>query len=317
MIKLLYQISLKKGLNMNLIKPKSLKPGDTITIIAPSGNIDAEKISNGKKYFEARGYKVKLAKNINNKNAYCAGTDEERLEDLHSAFSDSETSAIICARGGYGALRLIDKIDYTLIRNNPKIFCGYSDITVLNTMLLKNSGLITFSGAMVQSDFGQDDVNNFTENEFFGALENKKTEIHAADYKNYTAKTEAKGILLGGNLSTFASLCGTDFLPDEKFIFFAEDVNEPVYKIDRYITQLLNTRGFKDMLSAIVLGDFMGIEEEYQKDFDNLFKSIGETLNIPVVKTFPFSHTKHKTTVPVGAGAVLTGSEIIISDYMI
>ncbi len=301
---------------MNLIKPKSLKPKDTITIIAPSGNIDTEKIINGKKYFEDKGYRVKLGKNISGKYAYCSGTDEERLDDLHDAFADNETDAIICARGGYGALRLIDRIDYSLIRNNPKIFCGYSDITILNTMIMKNSGLITFSGAMVQGDFGHD-INSFTENEFFDTLENRKKEISAINYESYTDNTDAEGILVGGNLSTFASLCGTDFLPDEKFIFFAEDLNEPVYKIDRYITQLLNVREFKRNVSAVVLGDFIGIEEEYRKDFDNLFKTIGKDLNIPVVKTYPFSHSREKTTVPVGVKAKLTNNKIILSEYMV
>ena len=301
---------------MNLIKPKSLKPGDTICIIAPSGSIDTEKILNGKKYFETKGYNVKLGKNINSKYTYCAGSDEERLEDLHDAFADNETNAIICARGGYGALRLIDKIDYSLIKNNPKIFCGYSDITILNTMILKNSGLITFSGAMVQGDFGQDTINNFTENEFFETLENRKNKISAFNYESYTNNTEAEGILLGGNLSTFASLCGTEFLPDEKFIFFAEDLNEPVYKIDRYFTQLLNVNKFKEGISALVLGDFTGIEDEYQKDLRCLLTQIGNELNIPVVKTFPFSHSKEKTTAPIGVRAKLADSSIIIEDYM-
>lgn len=301
---------------MNLIKPKSLKPGDTISIIAPSGCIDTEKILNGKKYFENKGYKVKLGKNINNQKAYCSGSDEERLEDLHSAFADCDTQAIVCARGGYGALRLIDKIDYSLIKNNPKIFCGYSDITVLNTMILKNSGLITFSGAMIQGDFGQNKVNDFTEREFFETLKNGKNIISAHNYENYTNKTEAEGILLGGNLSTFASLCGTEFLPDEKFIFFAEDLNEPVYKIDRYFTQLLNVKNFKERITALVLGDFLGIEDEYQKDLRNLLTQIGNELSIPVVKTFPFSHSKEKTTAPIGAKAKLTKNNIILEAYL-
>ena len=120
---------------MNLIKPKKLKKGDTIAIIATSGNVNIEKIKEGVKYFHEKGFNVKLGKNIEKTDKYMAGSDIERLEDLHNAFADEEVNAIICARGGYGAIRLIDKIDYSIIQNNPKIFCGYSDITALSAMI--------------------------------------------------------------------------------------------------------------------------------------------------------------------------------------
>ena len=302
---------------MNLSKPKSLKSGDTITIVAPSGNTDMTKILAGKKYFEDKGYKVKLGQNLNNTAAYLSATDEERLEDLHNAFCDSETNAIICARGGYGALRLINKIDYNVIKNNPKIFCGYSDITILNMMFLKKAGLITFSGPMIQGDFAQSELNHFTECEFYDTLTKSYKEIISDNTVYYSDKQEADGILIGGNLSTFASLCGIDFVPDEKFIFFCEDLNEPVYKIDRYFTQLLNISQFRQNVSAICLGDFLGIEEEYIKDFDNLFKVIAHELDIPVVKGFKFSHTKEKTTVPYGSVSHLSNGALTAEDYLI
>ncbi len=116
---------------MNIIKPKNLKDAGHIRIIAPCGNTDKDKILNGKEYLESLGYKVSLGKYIFNQDRYLAGTDKERVKDLEDAFSDNNVDAIICARGGYGAIRLIDKIDYNIIKNNPKIFCGYSDVTVL------------------------------------------------------------------------------------------------------------------------------------------------------------------------------------------
>ena len=302
---------------MNIIKPKSLKSGDTISIIAPSGNIDIDKILTGKRYFEDKGFKVKLCKNIDNPKAYLSASDEERLEDLHNAFSDNETDAIICARGGYGALRLVDKINYELIKSNPKIFCGYSDITVLNTMFLINSGLITFSGPMIQGDFAQENLNEYTESNFFKTLTEKNTVISSDNIKNYSDYSEAHGILLGGNLSTFTSMCGMQILPDEKFIFFAEDLNEPVYKIDRYITQLINIPDFKNNAAAILFGDLLGIENQYEKDLDNLLSETAKKLKIPVLKGFPFSHSKVKATVPVGAYASLKNNQLAIKDYLI
>lgn len=301
---------------MNIIKPKSLKPGDTISIIAPSGNVDTDKIFAGKKYFEDKGFNVKLGKNIDKPRAYLSACDAERLEDLHNAFSDDETDAIICARGGYGALRLVDKIDYKLIKNNPKIFCGYSDITVLNTMFLINSGLITFSGPMIQGDFAPEQINEYTENCFFKTLTDNNTVITATNIINYSDYSDSKGILIGGNLSTFTSMCGNKILPDEKFIFFTEDLNEPVYKIDRYLTQLINIPEFKNNVGAILIGDLLGIEKEYEKDLDNLLKETSNELKTPILKGFPFSHSKIKATVPVGAYAVLNNNQLIISDYL-
>ena len=137
---------------MNLIKPKNLKIGDNIGIIAPSGGVENnENILRAKNFLENKGYKVTLGKNILKNNRYLAGSDEERLEDLHSFFADPNIDAIICLRGGYGAIRLINKIDYELIKNNPKIFAGYSDVTALSAMFLKKSGLVTFSAPFIRT----------------------------------------------------------------------------------------------------------------------------------------------------------------------
>lgn len=190
---------------MNLIKPKYLECGDTIAIIAPAGSVDPKKIQTAVKYFESKGYKVDIGKNIFNQNRYFAGTDDERLADLHNAFLTPEIKAIICARGGYGSIRLLDKIDYSIIKNNPKIFCGYSDITALSLMFLKKASLITYSGAMAQGDFGTKNRNMLTENSFWNVLSGNK-ETYKSTKK--LLKGEASGITWGGNLSTIVSLCG-------------------------------------------------------------------------------------------------------------
>ncbi len=298
---------------MNLLKPKKLQKGDAIAIIAPAGNIDYEKILSGKKYFESKGFNVKLGNNINNSDRYFSGNDEERLSDLHDAFSDNSVNAIVCARGGYGALRLIDNIDYELIKNNPKIFCGYSDITVLNAVFLKKSNLITFSSPMIQGDFANE-INTYTESEFFKTLTSEEIKIIANNPVYYNTFKKAEGVLIGGNLSTFVSLCGTDFLPDEKFMLFAEDLNEPSYKIDRYFTQLFNIEKFKNNVSAILLGDFL--EPDNEEYLNAVFSKIAEKFEIPVIKGFPFSHTKVKTTVPYGAYAVVCDNTITVQDYL-
>ena len=292
---------------MNLIKPKKLKKGDTIAIIAPSGEVDMKKIKKAVSFFEKYGFKIRLGKNIDKCQNYLAGSDEERLEDLHNAFADKEINAIICARGGYGAIRLINKIDYELIRNNPKIFCGYSDITALSAMILKKTGLITFSGPMAQGDFGKENLDDFTINSFFKTLTEGKCTLSA----NNNATVNASGILFGGNLATLVSLCGQDFIPDEKFIFFVEDIGEPVYKIDRYFTQLLNIEQFRNNIVGVALGEFLNIDnQDFLNDFFN-------SLGLPLVGTFPISHGKTKATVPYGAVARIENETIKIEDFTV
>ena len=298
---------------MNLIKPKKLQQGDTIAIIAPGGAVDMEKVHSAKKYFEEKGFNVKLGKNIDKSCRYLAGCDGERLEDLHWAFLDNEVDAIVCARGGYGAIRLIGKIDYELIRSNPKIFCGYSDITALSAMFLKRAGLITFSAPMAQSDFSCD-IDRFTQDYFFKVLSGQETVIEPFCNNQYFPGN-AQGLLFGGNLSTLASLCGVDFVPDEKFIFFAEDLNEPVYKIDRYFTQLLNIPQFKNNLAAILFGDFLDVDDE--KQLGLYFIELAQRLKVPVIGTYPFTHARAKATVPIGASAELHNGRLTIKDFTV
>ncbi|MBR1425160.1 LD-carboxypeptidase [bacterium] len=286
---------------MNLIKPKKLQEGDTIKIIAPSGYIEYEKILNAKKYFELQGYRVKVGKNIQKKLRYMSGSDEERLADLHEAFLDKDVNAVLCARGGYGAIRLLNKINYGLIEANPKIFCGYSDITALSAMIFKRTGLITFSGPMVKSDFQTESIDNFTVSNFWNTL--KSNIIQITPMRKNPSEFKFSGILIGGNLATFASLSGLDFIPNESFMFFAEDLNEPIYKIDRYFTQLFNIKEFKENVKVIILGEFLDIEDTEQ--LTELFNEIEKEHNIPVIGYYPISHGKKKVTVPYGGTATL------------
>ena len=296
---------------MKIIKPNRLQKGDTIGIIAPAGNVEEDKILNSVKYFESLGYKIKLGENIFKTERYLAGNDNERLEDLHNAFADKDIKAIICARGGYGSLRLINRIDYDLIKNNPKIFCGYSDITALSLMFLKRAGLVTFSSPMPKSEFQPENIDEFTAENFWQTLTNDKITITAPNLKIYNeGKTE--GILWGGNLATVCSLCGTDFIPDEKSIFFAEDLNEPVYKIDRSFRQLLNIEQFRKNTSAIILGDFLGTKE-YKDQLEELFNEIAHELKVPIYGGYQITHDKTKVTLPIGSFGELNSGVLEIN----
>lgn len=294
---------------MNLIKPKKLTKGDTISIIAPSGPVDRVLINNAKKYFETNGYNVVLGKNILKKDRYLAGSDDERVNDIHDAFADKNVNAVICARGGYGAIRLLNKIDFTLIKNNPKIFCGYSDITALSLMFLKYAGLITYSGPMAQSDFSSNIPDKAVEKSFFNVLSGF-SETYKSTKIIKTGKSE--GILWGGNLSTIVSLCGLDIIPDEKFIFFLEDISEPVYKIDKMLSQLINIKNFRTNISAIAFGEFS--QTDSSEWLNKLMTETAEILNIPAACGFKFTHNTNKQTIPIGSRAEYNSGTLILSE---
>jgi muramoyltetrapeptide carboxypeptidase len=160
---------------MALQKPKKLNQKDVIGIISPASSPDDfSRVERGVKYLERLGYRVKVGANVGKNHGYLAGTDQERVDDIHSMFKDKNVKAVFTLRGGYGAFRLLDKIDYRLIKNNPKIFVGYSEITSLQMAFFEKAGLISFAGPMVAVDFC-DEVSPYT-NELFWAMitSNKK-----------------------------------------------------------------------------------------------------------------------------------------------
>lgn len=287
---------------MQKIFPSKLKKGDTIGILCVSGDIkDYERLEKSKKYFENQGFTIVVSPNVKERKNYLCGDDNTRAKALNDFFKDDNIDAIIAARGGYGAIRLIDKIDYLSIKQHPKIFCGYSDITALMLMIYKKTGLVTYNAPMTYSDFGTD-ISQYTEKSFFNNLINGIREI-AIDKPLVYYGGVTSGVLWGGNLSTIQSLCGQNFIPDEKFIFVAEDINEPVYKIDKMFTQLLNISQFRNNLTGIVLGDFSGIDNEiYFKDF---FEELAQNLKIPVIGGLKFGHCKDMQTFQIGADVML------------
>jgi len=298
---------------VNLIKPKKLNKGDTIGILALSGVVRSKaNILRAKKYLENKGYKVVLCENIFDKNRYLAGTDEKKVEELHRFFKDPNINMILCARGGYGIIRLLDKIDFDLIKNNPKIFAGYSDVSAIESMILIKTGLITFYSPHAQSDIGIKDISPFVEKSFFKTLTNTNELEISPDKRKAKVYYRGKcsGLLWGGNLATIVSMCGLDFIPNEPFIFFAEDLNENVYKIDKMMTQLLNIEKFRNNLQGIILGDFL--DAGNKKHFDELFFEIGGKCKIPILSGFKITHAREKITLPYGAIAEFSTEEKVL-----
>ena len=293
---------------LNLIRPKKLKIGDTIGIIAPCGKVDnRENIDRAVKFFSEKGFNVKVSDHILDKKRYLAGEDDIRLKELYNFFENPKIDAIISLRGGFGAIRLIKNIDYEKIKKNPKIFCGFSDVTALLLMIYKKTGMVTYHAPMIQSDFGQESLDELTINNFFNIFQLDQVEYEGTKiYKSGVCE----GILWGGNLSTIVTLCGQDFLPNEDFIFFTEDLNEACYRIDRMFTQLLNIDKFRNNIKGLIIGNFIGVD--YEEFLDDLIKEIAEKLNIPVVSGFKITHEKQKITLPIGVNAKIDGLKLII-----
>ncbi|MCL6495931.1 MAG: LD-carboxypeptidase [Ignavibacterium sp.] len=293
---------------MQVIKPARLKKGDTIGLISPASSPDElSRIEESTRYLEKLGYKVKLGNHVGKYHGYLAGTDDERLEDLHSMFGDKSVKAIMCLRGGYGAFRLLDKLNYKIILRNPKIFVGYSEITALQNAIFSKTGLITFAGPMPAVDF-VNNISPFTEEWFWKVVTSNK-KIGKVKYpENSKMPFINKGIvnarILGGNLAVFSTLLGTDFFPDMKDkILLLEDIDEKPYKIDRMLNQLRLAKVFKG-LKGVILGRFV---ECYEQDPNKKTLSLGEViehyfkeLKIPTIYTFPHGHIKDFITIPMG-----------------
>ena len=289
-------------------KPKKLNKKDVIGIISPASSPDeSTRVERGVKYLESLGYQVKVGANIGKNHGYLAGTDQERVDDLHTMFKDKNVKAIFTLRGGYGAFRLLDKIDYRLIRNNPKIFVGYSEITSLQMAFLEKANLITFAGPMVAVDF-YDDVSTYTNDLFWATITSTK-KLGKLEYPEnqklpYLQKGLATGRLIGGNLAVFAALLGTEYFPNlTGKILMIEDIGELPYRVDRMLNQLRLSGTFKKV-KGIILGRFVDCHEH---DPNKKTLTLGEvvsdyigTLKIPSIYTFPHGHIKDFVTIPFG-----------------
>ena len=302
---------------MNTIKPKKLQKGDTIGILAVSGRIkDYEKIENASKYLKEQGYKVVVSNTCRTSHRYMAGNnDDDCINALHDFFKNKKIDVILCARGGYGTLRLINKIDWELIKNNPKIFAGFSDITTLLNLIYKKTGLITFHSAMANGDFGGE-INEYTSSSFFNTLSGETKQYISQDGECLN-RGIARGILWGGNLSTLVALCGMNFVPNKDLILFLEDLNEPIYKIDKMLTQLFNVEKIAKNVKGIAYGEFKDIDDN--KMLAEVQKEFAIKYDIPSCCGFKFTHNKIKDTIPVGVKAELNATKGIITvkkDYV-
>jgi len=291
-----------------MIKP--IKSNSTIGVISPAYIPIEGRMESGIKYLKKKGYQIKQGKNVGNVHGYFAGTDEERVADIHELFADPQVDMIVCARGGWGGLRLIDKLDYDLIRKNGKLLVGYSDITTLQLAIWTKTGLPSLSGPMVGVEMGKGIV-PFTEKHFFGQIHNENP-VYNFDYQETDTSVfksgRAEGIILGGCLSLVSHQIGTPYSPDYSgTILFLEDVGEKPYKIDRYLAHLKQS-GIFDQIYGLILGDFIDCtadEDEVSFNLDEILDDYFSGVSYPVIRNFPYGHGDLKFSMPVGVKAII------------
>ncbi|MDA7026173.1 LD-carboxypeptidase [Bacillus sp. CLL-7-23] len=291
------------------IKPEKLQEGDMVGIIAPASPPVSKKLEIGVKYLKELGLHIKMGRAIWKKHGYLAGSDEERLRDLHDMFQDPSVKAVICACGGYGTARIAQQIDYCLIKDNPKIFWGYSDITFLHTAIQQNTGLITFHGPMLSSDIGSEDVHPRTKHSFQQLFQ--KMNLHYTEEISpleIVVPGNAKGRLIGGNLALLVTTLGTQFEIDTKGkLFFIEDIDEEPYRIDRMLNQLKLAGKFADA-AGILLCDFHNCLPKKREESLSLKEIIHDHITPfekPTLSGFKIGHCSPNIAIPIGAEGVL------------
>lgn len=314
---------------MKLLKPARLSLGDTIGIIAPaSAPPDPKAVDRAAEALERFGFKPKLGKNVRARLGFIAGTDRERAADLMTMFADKKVRGIICLRGGYGCSRILDRLDYAVIRANPKILSGYSDITSLHNVLTARANLISIHAPMLNGALADPKVPEFTKESFlrtvmepsaFGSIRENCPENQVAVLRGGIAK----GRLTGGNLSLIVAALGTPYLPSFKGkILFFEDISEKPYRLDRMLTQLLNAGVFAQV-AGVAVGVNKDCDDPDKKDSKEYYQSGADvikerlaSLRVPVVTGLPFGHVDLNATIPVNARAVLDGKrgDLIITE---
>ena len=297
---------------MRTLAPKALRKGDVIGLISPSSpSPEHGRIEQAVTYLEKQGYCVKPAEHFNLRTESRRELDRCKLHDLHGMFSDRSVSAIFCLRGGSGATRLLQDIDYDLVAANPKILAGYSDITALSIALYARTRLVTFSGPMLATELH--DPSPYTEENFWNVLTEPGREHELLNHPDHPLSVMREGIaegpLLAGNLTVLSCLIGTAYLPSLKgTVTLFEDINEEPYRIDRLFSHLHNA-GLLGGVGGLLFGQFSRAPFSFDGESPllDILRYYTEATDpaIPAAAGLSYGHIDDLLTVPVGAHAVL------------
>jgi muramoyltetrapeptide carboxypeptidase len=296
------------------VKPRPLPPGATIGLVAPSGGMPPEAVEAGVARMQALGYRTVLGAHACERHGYLAGTDAQRAADFNAIWSDPAVDGVVCLRGGYGAMRILECIDWDAVRAKPKWFCGFSDITALHLAMEKEAGLVTFHGPMAAA-FGNEEYDRpgFLQAmqcaEPLGEIAWPDLAMEGAPEPLVVREGVAEGRLIGGNLSLLAAMAGTPWEPDYTGrIVLIEDIDEPPYRMDRMLLQLLLSNNLS-RAAGILFGDsptcWNGEEGRPSLTLPDVLNELLAPLGIPVLYGFPCGHTQFRATIPLGVQARL------------
>ena len=281
-----------------LIAPRALPSNAHIAVLAPAGPSDRTRIEEGVRAIEARGHRVTIAANIDHRHrGYLAGTDDERVEELNRALRSPEFDAFFFARGGYGAMRILDRIDYAAMAADPRPLVGFSDITAIHQALALKAGVASFHGPMINLDF-RNGLTTDIEEWLWAMLDGAAPLMRSFNSADVVFDGEAEGTLFGGCLALTTSLAGTpyDYWPDGG-IWFWEDVDEPVYRVDRMLTHL-RLSGRMQSVRGVVIGALKDCGDD--AEMLAFLREFFEPFNIPVVRNLPFGHHGNNLLMPIG-----------------
>ncbi|MDX2439552.1 MAG: LD-carboxypeptidase [Desulfobacterales bacterium] len=289
-----------KEKKIKTLKPPRLKRGDTIGIVAPASHFDLEKFNRGIAVLESMGFNTSVPEGLFNKKGYFAGSDLERAEMVNRYFADTTIKAIMCARGGYGSIRILSLLDYETIQKNPKIFVGFSDVSALLSTLYSRCRLVTFHGPTVTT-LGNSDQK--TKDSLLSMITSGEKPEIAMESGITIQPGSASGPVLGGNLNTLCHLLGTRFQPDFKgCILFLEDRGEAPYRVDRMLSQM-KLAGCFNRLAGFILGTF-----EDCGNTDDIIRIAGDIFKddkIPILAGLEVGHGKRNLAIPTGLNATL------------
>jgi muramoyltetrapeptide carboxypeptidase len=285
------------------IKPKRLESGAIIGVVAPASPFNRDELEQGLSVLHAMGFGTQLADGLFERNSYLAGDDQLRADQLHSMFLDDRVDAIMCARGGYGSLRILPLLDYALFCARPKPFIGFSDITALHHALYRYTGMVTFHGPMVCTLANSDAQSRASWQQVLCAKG-----LPPAHGENTRALQpgRSQGRFLGGNLATLCHLLGTPFAPEyQGCILFIEETGEMPYRIDRMLVQM-KLAGCFEHLAGVVLGSFKNCGDAAQ--IDRLMRQMFDK-DIPILAGIDAGHANRNLTLPLGIMAALDADQ--------
>lgn len=296
------------------VLPPPLKKGDTIGLIAPAGSIiNKSNFREGLRILDEKGFTIKYNRHLINVKGYLAGTDQERADEFNRLWADPEVKALLAARGGYGSMRMLHLINMRQIRKNPKTLIGFSDLSALVSVISQKAGLVTYHGPVVTT-LGSIDKKSLIS--FFSTLIKGLPQYIKHVNLKKLREGSARGILLGGNLTTLVHMLGTPYeIPWHKAILFLEDTSEPPYCLDRLLTHLSQAGKLKK-IKGLILGSFTDDKRNedvrMRKTVEDRVLELLAGKDIPVWTNFPVGHGRRNLTLPVGVKVEMDASKNLL-----